>query len=370
MHLGTHLEWVRMGTIALGPPLPRCCDRQRMSGRYPVRRTEHSGSAGGGPAASLAAVGGDLRDGLGPKLRLDRAAILTTVARAEYLPPFPRVVADVERELGRKEPSRDRVAASVEQDPALSAGVLRFANSALFSARSEVASVSQAIGRLGFREIRRIAVTAGVMGLWQPMPGINLERFWSHSVAVGLMSAELAKRLGSRLDDHAQEAAFSAGLLHDLGALLLACAFPEQVLELRRDLGKTGGHIADMELNRWGIDHGEVAGQLAQRWKLPAPLRESMCFHHRPWLAAERHHTLVQVVHVADYFCTNQGFSRDTDQQEVWFDATSWERLGLDLDDALAIFDSATEQGNNSRIWIGALSQMSTPPEVRSAGRA
>src|SRR5690349_4533645 len=97
---------------------------------------------------------------------LTRDLILDAADRTEHLPPLPRVVTEIERELSKDDPSPARVARIVEQDPALSAGVLRLANSALHARRAPVSDMVQAIGRLGLAETQRVVTAASVMGVW------------------------------------------------------------------------------------------------------------------------------------------------------------------------------------------------------------
>lgn len=286
---------------------------------------------------------------------LSRQVILEAVDHTDHLPPLPRVVSEIERELARDDPAPARVARIIEQDPALCAGVLRLANSALYARRTPVTDVVQAIGRLGLGETQRVVTAASVMGAWREVPGVDLERFWWHSVAVGLVSMQFARRVRAVLPRESTDSAFLAGLLHDIGALIVAQAFPEHTAELHREPLAEGESLADRELRVWGVDHGEIGATLAAGWNLPPVLREAMSFHHQPWLAAPDVTSLVQLVHVADFFCTNQGFGRRVDGCPGWLDRGAWDGLGLDLADVFPGLEEVQDRGAASHTWVTLL---------------
>lgn len=283
---------------------------------------------------------------------LTRAAILEAVADTEHLPPLPRVVADVERELMMPDPSAAAVARSIERDPALAATILRLANSALYLRRSPVSAVGQAVTRLGLTETRRVVLAAALMGLWRKVPGVDLERFWSHSIAVAFVSSLLLPHVKQGISNEAAQTVFTAGLLHDIGALILAQRFPEETIFLYERGYAEGRAFAELELEAWDIDHAEVAAVLAATWNLPAMLRDAMSFHHRPARAAAENRTLVQLVHFADFYCTSHGIGRHVDESPGTLDADAERALALDPDGDLGDLRDKSEQ---SRTWVNLL---------------
>jgi len=286
---------------------------------------------------------------------LTREKILDAVWHTDQLPPYPGIVAEVERELAKSEPAPSRVATILTRDPALCASILRVANSAAQASRSEATTPAQAIVRLGLRQIRRVVLTAALVQRWPAQRAVDQKAFWNHSIAVALMANELPKYTTVPIPNDVQEATFTAGVLHDLGAMVLARAFPDQYAELSTQRQQTGRSAVSLELEHWGIDHGEVGGIVACRWHLPEPLRDAVAFHHQPWQSSSEHRLLTQLIHVADFLCSCQGINRGESGIPDDFDNATWDGLGLRIEQAHSLFDSVTKQGEQSREWVAAL---------------
>jgi len=286
---------------------------------------------------------------------LTRDQILDAVWRTDQLPPYPGIIGEVERELSKPDPTTSRVSAILMRDPALSASVLRLANSAINAARNETTSIAQAVVRLGLRQTRKVMLTAALVQRWPASRAVDQRLFWSHSIAVALTASELGKSAKVAVPPDTIEATFTAGILHDLGAMLLARAFPEQysiLTELRIEQGRSA---VSLELEHWGIDHGEVGGIVACRWRLPDALRDAVAFHHHPWQARQEHRLLTQLIHVADFLCSCQGFNRAEDGLPEEFDNASWDALGLQVEQAHELLEGVMRQGEQSKEWVSLL---------------
>jgi HD-like signal output (HDOD) protein len=290
-----------------------------------------------------------------PAVQLTRDQILDAAWHTEHLPPYPGIVTEVERELSKPEPAPARVAAVLSRDPALCAAVLRMANSAAHASRSEATTIPAAIVRLGLRQTRRIVLSAALVQRWPAQYGINQKAFWSHSISVALMANELTKYTSVTVPPEIQDSTFTAGILHDLGALVLAKTFPDQyrALELLRE--QSGRSAVSLELEHFGIDHGEIGGVVACRWNIPDSLRDAVAFHHQPWQARREYRLLTQLIHVADFLCSCQGISRAEDGIPDDFDNSTWDALGLRIEQAHSLFESVNVQGEQSTNWVSAL---------------
>jgi HD-like signal output (HDOD) protein len=286
---------------------------------------------------------------------LTRELILDAVWRTDQLPPYPSIVAEVERELAKPDPSPTKVGTILAEDPALSAAILRLANSAFQAARGETTNVAQAVVRLGLRHTRRMVMTAALVQRWPVHRAVNQRSFWNHSVSVALTASEFDKLAGVSIPAEVLEASFTAGILHDLGALVLARAFPEQYAWLSEIAIAEGRGIAPLELDRWGVDHGEVGGIVACRWELPDSLREAVAFHHQPWQARSEHRLLTQLVHVADFLCSSVSPSRTEDKIQGDLDVASWNALGLSVEQGASLFETSLKLREQSKEWVAAL---------------
>jgi HD-like signal output (HDOD) protein len=286
---------------------------------------------------------------------LTRQQIIEDVGKVKGLPPYPGVVTEVEAEFSKPEPSLQLAAAIIERDPALSAGILRLANSALRRGRSEISSVAQAAIRLGLRETRRVLLSAAFVQKWPKAPGIDQQAFWRHALTVGLTATRLSTHRTDAAPPGLEESCFAAGLLHDLGSLVLAHTYPEHYSQLLAQVAEGGTSLDALELSTWGIEHGEVGELLATRWQLPDPLRAAISCHHRPWLARKEHRILVYLVHVADFLSSCQGLGAGQDGWPQELDPVAWDTLGFKIEEVHSLFAGVTEQGDVSKDWIVAL---------------
>jgi len=286
---------------------------------------------------------------------LTREKIIEEVGRVKGLPAYPGLVAEVEREFQRAEPSLEAVAASISKDPALSAAILRIANSVLIRGRSEISSIFQAILRLGIRETRKVLLGAAFVSQWPKTPGIDQRRFWRHALTVGMTANQLGRFVRREIQREIYDTAFTAGLLHDLGSLVLARTFPLPYAELLQELDQSEVSLDALETARWGIEHGEVGELLAVRWQLPTDLRAAISCHHRPWMAPVEHKALVSLIHLADFLSTCQGLDSGQGGGPEELDPTVWDTLGLELEQVEELFAGVTQQGDISQQWVAAI---------------
>lgn len=299
-----------------------------------------------------------------------RTDIENAIRSAQGLPCFPTVVLELERELARPDCSLLRLRQIIEQDPGLVAKTLQLVNSALYAPRSGVrtAAIGEALVRLGMTELKRLAVATAILEKFRGFGGVDEPRFWVHSLSVALASRAVATLAGTSVSEEVRDIAFTAGLLHDLGALLLHHFFPEACEALTAQLEQRGGSVYDLERELWALDHGEAGAMLAEQWSLPTPMIEVLRFHHSPWQSSSRHRTLVQLVHIADFVCTNQGYGRREGGFPDCFDHGAWDALGLSFERIPQIIEAVRQQGEASMVFAGALALHGTPPAGSRGG--
>jgi putative nucleotidyltransferase with HDIG domain len=215
------------------------------------------------------------------------------------LPSLPASVLELQAALIAEEVALGELVGIVEKDPALTARLLRAANSALYSRGGDrVATLAPAIGRIGLRQLRSVALAGSILTLFKARStSLRPEVFWAHSAAVGAA----ARVLASNAPGVDPEECYTAGLLHDVGLLVLDQFFPD-------DYALIGGQRLELELPWWqqeedtfGLDHGEIGGLLLGHWGLPLPVVDAVTFHHRPQEApADAHQGVIKVVHAAE----------------------------------------------------------------------
>ncbi|MEF2145207.1 MAG: HDOD domain-containing protein [Desulfovibrionaceae bacterium] len=176
------------------------------------------------------------------------------------------------------------VAETISKDQGLTTKILAVANSAYYGLQARVSTVQRAAAVLGLSEVRTIVVAFGVRALTQKFPvpkDFNLLQYWKHQLCVGTVAKELARRAGNKEISNL----FTAGLLHDLGKLIIALYRPRQWQEIERLRIVKGLSPIKAEEQYWGLDHGIIGALVLKSWDFPPELYEPVNWHHSPLLA-------------------------------------------------------------------------------------
>ncbi len=174
----------------------------------------------------------------------------------------------------------DEVLAVIEKDPSLTANLLKLCNSAYYGLRRQVGTARQALVLLGNRTIVNLAFAASMGDVLRgPLTGYHMERnqMWHHALGTALGAAHLASR---QPDVSLRERAFTAGLVHDIGKLLLNGALKQKLVQLPSE--PTAAALQAAEVQIMGFDHAEAGAALAQAWNFPPALVDLIAGHHRP----------------------------------------------------------------------------------------
>lgn len=220
-----------------------------------------------------------------------RAAVLDHI---KELPPLPVVVHQLVAVMQDDECSADEINRILSSDQALASKVLRLVNSSFYGLPGRVSTIPRAVVILGHAALRNLATALGVVGsVGGRLPPAQRQVFWRHALA----TAAGAEVIGRRVGIHDAEEAFIAGLLHDIGHLILMLAVPGGHAQL-----EAAGCLGDVEYERAtiGLDHCRAGRQLLQHWKLPAPLLECVRLHHAPEVCAGGGSPLLTTVALAD----------------------------------------------------------------------
>jgi putative nucleotidyltransferase with HDIG domain len=197
------------------------------------------------------------------------------------LPPFSPVLNRLLATLGDENVSYARVADTIEKDTVVAGNILKLVNSAMYGRSAAITSVRHAVSLLGVAKLRNAVFSLSVSRMWSHLrtpPGWSMARFNLHCVGVAILADLMAQRVPVAY----AEGAFVAGLFHDLGKLLIAFALPEEYEHIQA----AGSQESQMEceLNELGFTHAELSAEAVAKWKLPAPVRLAVQFHHAPAL--------------------------------------------------------------------------------------
>jgi len=200
----------------------------------------------------------------------------------ENLPPAPKILAPLLVALTDIDADTGRVVDMIALDPALTAKVLQTCNSAYFGVSRPVDHVAEAVNRLGFQIVYCIVAMASGDPAFKAAQGtgIDVSRQWRHAATTAFASQMIAKRI--RAD---AGFLFTAGLLHDIGKLILAEAFRRDYIELQNDPKVVGTTLVELERASFGLDHAEVGARLLERWKFSPQFAAGVRFHHDPGAA-------------------------------------------------------------------------------------
>ncbi|MBL8086737.1 MAG: HDOD domain-containing protein [Chthonomonas sp.] len=261
------------------------------------------------------------------------------VSRTTDLPSIPAAALKVLQETESSTSTASSVAQILSTDQALSARILRLANSAYYGLSRRVGNLSEAVVVLGMRTVRNLAIVASSYPwMTKPVPGYELgtKELWLHSFGVAIGAQLAAKRANSPLE----EQAFTSGLLCDIGKLALSVWFENKTDKMLQLAQAKRTSFIQVERMLLGYDHAEVGAHLAESWNFPKEIVNAIKYHHDPD-ACEDRTLLVDCVHFGDYITMLMGFGLGGDGMQYRFCESTLERLGIepdDLDDVISEF--------------------------------
>jgi putative nucleotidyltransferase with HDIG domain len=257
---------------------------------------------------------------------MERIEILAGI---EKLPAFSTTVVNLSSLVNDPEAGPGEFEAVVQPDMALTANLLRMANSAYFGLSRRIGNVREAITLLGVRRIFELGAMAAVDAVVpETLPGYGIDAsvFWCHSVAV----AVIAERLSKERKLATPALTFTAGLLHDIGKLVISSFLADRVEALRSELALGGMSLIACEQKLLGADHAQIGADLGMVWNLPDEVVKVIASHHAPELVNEgRGDVLVDLVHAADCLSHSMGFGADVGGTSRLVDEAAIARLGL-----------------------------------------
>ncbi len=227
------------------------------------------------------------------------------------LPPLPQVTRQLLLVIADEDASAQDVSKVLSSDQALAGKVLKLVNSSFYGVQQEVTTISRAVVLLGFTGVRNLALGFGSVSALQKLGGdIDMKGFWAHALANGSATQVLAPLVKRRTDP---EEAFLAGLMHDIGAYVLAAAVPDIYGPILEDPGR---NRLEAEQQMCGLTHAQVGQGLLKFWELPVDFSNAARYHHDIDRACDGTQPLTNLVAIADVLACIHGGSFETPASE------------------------------------------------------
>lgn len=257
-------------------------------------------------------------------------SMATIFAETQQLPHIPRVVQELIESFRNEDVDVDELSSKVALDQSLTAKVLRLANSAHYGVSRTIANPHDAIMLLGFNTLRTMVLASGMTTAFKAPDNFDMKTFWRDSFAVGALS----KWLANYVDGCDRETAFTCGMLHSVGELLIRMVMPKEARHIDEALSM-GGTRHTLERGQLGFTSADVGAELAKRWKFPAEMQQAILEQNNPDLD-RTYSALAGILHIAQYL--NKAHKDGLDEEAILakFPKAVADAIGMNCDKAYA----------------------------------
>jgi HD-like signal output (HDOD) protein len=231
---------------------------------------------------------------------LENAAIKDVISGLGSIPSLPAIYEQAVQELQSPDPSIARLAAIISQDAPMTAKILQLANSALLGVRCNISNAAQAVTLIGFDMIRSLVISVHIFSQLDEhqVEELDVPQLWRHSLSTASIARSIAQY--ERSAKPVLEDCFTAGLLHDIGKLILIASLPHKYKRVISRVLKENIPLLQAEQEAFNCTHAEVGAYLIGIWGLPHAIVEAVAWHHLPSAAPSKGLAPVTAVHVAD----------------------------------------------------------------------
>jgi len=261
----------------------------------------------------------------------------------------PAVIAKITQMLQNPTTNADELGQAISTDQVLASTVLKLVNSAFYGFPGKIGSINHAVVLLGFSTVKNIVLTASVLEIFKMDTGgrkfTSLE-FRKHSLGCAIVAQCLAQATGYDNKDEC----FVAGLLHDIGKIIIFQLAPDDFMRVIDCADKTKTLYHDSESKLLGIKHQEVGGMLIEQWRLPPNILHAVSNHHTP--PADSEFTLTAIVHCADIFARAMDYGSGGDNKVPMISEKAWNILKLDNIDLVRLFDNIDKEWQKANAYF------------------
>ncbi len=261
-----------------------------------------------------------------PTPPLERQQIEIRLRSCPRLPSLSSVNSALRELLNADQRYTSQIAEIIRRDPSLTARLLRLVNSVYYGLTTSINSIEEAVFYLGVRQIRQLAMVTPIIEDFQRLAGnvpFRWRQFWQHCIAVALLTREIV----SSFRGPNEEVDYVAGLIHDVGKITMAAAFPQHFQTIYRRIRETREDLAAVEREILGMDHCELGAMYLESHHLPDVMVQAARFHHEPEKASHHAH-IVAAVQIADLLGRHARIGDSGNPVEVrqgdWLNVTGW----------------------------------------------
>lgn len=275
----------------------------------------------------------------------------TLLLKVKELPALPQIYTRVTALLDDPNASVNKIGEAVQTEPSITSRILRMVNSAYYGLPYSVTSIPQTISLIGRQRLKDILIGTLLAGLFKNMENENfsMNDFWRHSIKSAIIARHIAMQ-SAHIIDH--EALFTAGLLHDIGRLVIASRLPELQLEIDTVMAEQSLDIIQAEFNILGFDHTDVSKALLQKWRLPDLLVAAVKNHHDTDHFGPYADTNC-IVYLANHLSHASPPAEEEDLLPILDKITNWQQAKCPPDQILVAWHLAEDQAYDVMLSFG-----------------
>lgn len=276
------------------------------------------------------------------------------VKRIRQLPTLPTVAKSLKELIKKPTSSSLDIARVIEKDQSLSVRVLRIVNSAYYSPAKEITSIKQAVTMIGFKELNAMVLAASVFEsiMGEGTFGFNRAAFWEHSLGCAVFSQAIAKTLNYPKS----EDAFTSGLMHDIGKVVLDRFFQTEMSKIQELLKNRPMLFIEAEREVTGIDHTLIGVWLLEHWEIPSIIQAAVKHHHQAFTEREglsdSKDLIADIVHMADIMCYNLNVGDGGNRAPAALNAEHHRRISLPDETLQDIIEGCKNQIEKSKLSL------------------
>ena len=288
-------------------------------------------------------------------IMIDDPKFLKKLAGIKEIPTLPEVMQDVISVLASSESSARDLAAILSKDQSLCSKILKIANSAFFAQSRRIIEIDDAVVLLGFDSVAQLMLATTVLKTSGPMHsngGFDVYGFWEHSIATAMAGKAIARKIGVSLEE---KVAYTAGLLHDIGKLVLLIHFGDEYASVLKKMESEDLFLFQAELAVLGFTHCDVSEWVCSRWNFPEALIDLIVRHHNDVCSNPQPNCRPCIIRLADNICNRLQIGNSGNRRTFELNSEDYACLQLEVSDISAIEESLKQNWGEMEKILGAI---------------